>query len=327
MPRLLRIFFLILIYAFNLNYPPMIEAYQANTKFIPPQDQVLLIIGQDKHSIQNYIKEFKVVPGGFSVYTSIQNMDGIYKPVNHGGGVQHAQYLVSRYPNSVIHVGLYMVNALNEVLNGKYDENIKKLGKWMKKSNRPFYLRIGYEFDAPFNNYSPELYIKAYRYIADKLLAMDVDNVDFVWHSYAAKTTYPLESWYPGDQYVDWVAISYFSPYNESGMNNVAAFAKKNKKPLMIAESTPVKLPTSAGEDTWKRWYEFVFKFIEENDVKIFCYINCHWDQLPLFKKDEWGDARLEENYYIKQNWLKTIRTEKFLNASFNLFQQLKRSN
>jgi beta-mannanase len=63
---------------------------------------------------------------------------------------------------------------------------------------------------------------------------------------------YSLEAWYPGDQYVDWVGLSYFTPQdcNWSAVNEVVQFARAHNKPVMICESAPQRY--DIGDLTYK---------------------------------------------------------------------------
>ncbi len=92
----------------------------------------------------------------------------------------------------------------------------------------------------------------------------------------------PHLDWYPGDDYVDWFAISYFDQQH-TYMNQFVQLAKKHEKPLMIAEASPWYLSTSKSDAAWKKWFVPFFTFIRENNVKAVSYINCDWDKLPLF--------------------------------------------
>ncbi|MFH1655634.1 MAG: glycosyl hydrolase [Candidatus Omnitrophota bacterium] len=295
------------------------ETKSGDASFCPPEGKILLIIGQHKEAIDTYIKELKHVPAGIAVYTSVQRAEGIYKAFDHGGGAQHLQYEVRKYRNSVMQVGLYMVDVPKETVNGKYDDNLKKIGTWIKKTNRPVYLRIGYEFDGPHNHYDPELYVKAYRYIADKFRAMGVDNVAYVWHSYAHHTERPITDWYPGDEYVDWVAVSYFSPVRKY-LERIVDFGREHNKPLMIAEATPQGVGVTYGDYALERWYEPFFEFIDTYDVKAVSYINCDWEALPMWKGQGWKDSRVEANPIIKKRWLEEVSKDKYLKASKGLF-------
>lgn len=297
----------------------------AATPFVPPDDKVLLIVGQDKDSLKSYLKEIKTPPGGFMVYTSIQKLDGLNGPANHGGGIQDAEYFIDRYPNTTIQIGLYMVGALDGIISGKYDNTIRDLAYFFKKHrSHPFYLRIGYEFDNRDNYYQPGKYAESFRYIVDILRTLNVENVAYVWHSKANGD--PMLSpllWYPGDAYVDWVGVSFFSPHNTGGMDRIVEIARNHNKPIMIAEATPVKKPVQEGESTWK-WFELLFDYVDSRNVKILCYINMPWDEIPIFRSDKWGDSRVEQNDVIKKNWQEATSSSKFLKSSLSLFSQLR---
>ncbi len=152
---------------------------------------------------------------------------------------------------------------------------IDRMIAWFKAEDRPVYLRIGYEFDGDWNCYHPPFYIEAFRQIKRQIDAQGATNIATVWHS----ATYPndneqyvhyapskdpiqhLISWYPGDDYVDWMALSFFyganylqhqwSCQNSSRpwttpeisprelQNAMISFAREHHKPVMIAESAP----------------------------------------------------------------------------------------
>jgi hypothetical protein len=116
------------------------------------QKERLFFIGQQKDSIEGYLQEVGV-PDGFMIYTSIQDVEGLDSSSDKGAGIQHAQEYVNKYPECHLQLGLYLKNALSDILAGKYDANIFRLGEWIRKSQRSVYVRIGYEFDLPDNGY------------------------------------------------------------------------------------------------------------------------------------------------------------------------------
>lgn len=295
---------------------------QSQSKFIPPDDQVLLVIGQDKNVIRDYLKMEKI-PAGFSFYTSIQNVDGIHGPIDYGGGIQDAKYLTDEYPDTVLQVGLYMVDALKDIVDGKFDSNIKNLGEWIIATNRPVFLRIGYEFDFPSNHYDPQEYQEAYRYIVDHLKDQQVDNVVYVWHSYAAFIDRSVMDWYPGDNYVDWFGISYFFPSNTRFQERIIKLAKEKQKPVMIAEASPSFITTLKGKKSWDTFFQPMFDLVQKYNIKMLCYINCNWDDYGMFASLKWGDARLQNDDYVKLYWKKEIEKSKYLHSSPELFNIL----
>jgi hypothetical protein len=244
----------------------------------------------------------------------LQDVEGLWEEADHGGGTQFAQKLLDEYPGTFLQLGLYLVDILPDIPHGKYDDNLHRLAKWLKSLKRPVYLRIGYEFDNPANRYDPEQYIRAYHYIVDFLKTFDVMNVEYVWHSYAAYVDGGnIKRWYPGDDYVDWIAVSFYDAYSSGFRRDVVRIAMAHHKPLMIAESTPYKIGVMKSEQSWWLWFRKYFEFIQENDVKMFCYINWDWEQYPLFSGQGWGNGRIQDNPYIKEKWIEQLKKSGYI--------------
>ena len=275
------------------------------------------LIGQDVQSIDDFLAALKTspsvkdihYPNGIMAYTAINDVRGLSESVDHGAGVNFVDESLQKYPVSqVVQIGLYMKFMLKEVVSGGLDDNITKMGRWIKNCNQRVYLRIGYEFDNPDNEYDPEEYIHAYRYVVDHLRKMDIPNVYFVWHTIAWRDpSWPIfdpMKWFPGDDYVDWVGISFFDSQRDEERETTAELARKLKKPLMIAESSPFNQYTVEGK---LQWIRKLFKYIHDSDVQFLSYINVNWDVFPLFESQKWGDARLENSPPLMAEWLKQI--------------------
>ena len=312
----------LLVYGCGVTPSPGFPA-RARNKFEPPDGKVLLIVGQNAGVFEAYAVSTGTTPAGFMVYTSVQDVSGLEDEAHYEGVTQYAQPVVDRYPNTAVQIGLYMVDALDEVASGKFDGNIDKLGNWIKKAERPVFLRIGYEFDGAHNHHDPAQYAAAYRHIVDRLRQHGIDNAAFVWHGTCALSEKPPEAWYPGDGYVDWFGISYFDQ-SQAMMMPMVRLAKTHQKPLMIAESTPRGgSSTYFGKGSWDSWFKPYFKFIEDNNIKAISYIDDNWETIEMWKGKGWGDARIEANKYVKQHWLEEIRKPKYLHASPELFKKL----
>lgn len=293
-------------------------AVKYHSKFVPGKNKALLLIGQDKQTIKEYLKHQKVKPAGYMIYTSVQKMEGLHEPVDIGAGIMHAQYLADTYPGSVIQMGLYMVNALDGIIAGNYDANLTKLSAWVKKVKRPVYIRIGYEFDGKHNHYDPVKYVKAFRYIVDLMRKNKVKNAAYAWTTWGGwpYKGYSLKSWYPGDKYVDWFGLSIFSqPYHDFDKNkyvmNLLEMARKHKKPVMIGEATPFG-GIHPGIASWNKWFAPVFSFIYRYNIKMFCYINSNWEKMPMWKNQGWGDCRIQKETKLQKLWLKEIRKNRW---------------
>ncbi|MBF0595485.1 MAG: hypothetical protein HQL22_11045 [Candidatus Omnitrophica bacterium] len=277
----------------------------------------IFVVGQDVESIKDYYSSFgdysargKVrFPDGIMAYTAINDVRGLADPVDQGAGVNCVDHLLREYPGiKVVQIGLYIKFMLKEIVSGELDGNIDKIGEWIKGSGKHVYLRIGYEFDNPENEYDPQQYVAAYRYIVDRLHKTNVTNVDFVWHTMAwqdrDQPVYDPLKWYPGDHYVDWLGISFFDAERHEERDIAAELARKIHKPLMIAESSPFSQNTVEQKLAWMK---SLFEFINKNDVKFLSYINVDWDRLPLFENKKWGDARLQNSPVLMQEWLRHI--------------------
>jgi beta-mannanase len=101
--------------------------------------------------------------------------------------------------------------GLRAVAEGRYDDYIDKWAMDAKKFGLPFYLRWGHEMNDPYRypwgqqNNAPEDYIDAWRYVVQRFRQVGATNVIWIWSPHPA---YPFDLFYPGDEYVDWTALT-----------------------------------------------------------------------------------------------------------------------
>ncbi len=332
-------------------------------KFEPEEGKVLLFAGQELEAVgglekynDGYLDHFDK-PAGWTTYSNInpgensfgriqEGLDGIYETHDWGDHDYNAslQLKDSSYTDMAMAIGLQFVNHEEKVADGTHDKYIDKLGDFLLSlGKRPVFLRIAYEFDGdPWNSYEREATIKAYRRIVDKLRAKGVTNTAYVWQSVGFISNLEhLEGWYPGDDYVDWCAVSFFNRWDEIQMFK---FARSKGKPVFIAEATPTisdytgKLYGTTKEtqlsnpeqaqEAWDKWFVPFFNAIEENAdvVKAVHYINCHWDshrmwdENPTFQKI---DARLQLSEMISNKWKAETSKPKYIKSSPDLYAYL----
>ena len=293
-------------------------------------------MGQTVESIKEYQDSFpnEAVPSGWSAYWGITEFKGITDShKNNTGNTQNHQMLVDSFPNTVIQSAMWMVgkwDVAKKAGKGDYDKVIKKYGAWAKSTNRPIYLRIGYEFDGPHNELEPKKYVKAYKHIVDLLREEGLNNIAFVWHSYASTPfkNHKLSDWYPGDNYVDWIGISVFDhAYGDSNFgkysDDVLQFAKQQKKPVMIAEANPIKGIDNDNSNVWDHWFVNFFTFIYNKNIKAVSFINEDWQRLYIQGISHWKDSRLYNNVNISRAWFMETDKNMYLKQSPQLFEQL----
>ena len=350
------------------------------------EEKTKLFIGQDLNSIRGYVKSGQFPqPSGVTTYLSFYNLLSSNHPsygglgvdnrgyptnkaVDWGAGPLNAYALSKEYPNLALNIGLniaegnqstvWVNDGLKSIAKGKYDREINQLAAFFKSVRNPIYLRIGYEFDGVWNKgyENTRDYISAYKHIVNVLRSKQVSNVVYVWQASASPIDDIIESkqenisaWYPGDNYVDWLGLSWLLPPDKSVKgspsqrelaNEVLQFARNKRKPVMIAEASPQgydlgKMSKSnisplwdgvsgaqsrqvLADKLWDQWYAPFFSFIRQNKdvVKAVAYINADWDAqalwAPPYANGYWGDSRVQANSDISKKWLSEMSDKSF---------------
>jgi Glycosyl hydrolase family 26 len=344
----------------NIKQPALADSSRL-AKFEPANGKVILFVGQDLESIggtdkytDGYFDHFPPA-GGFTQYTNFlkgvssfgyehEGLDGLSTLVDWGDGPESMAVTMpaARLKKSCLAIGLDISQGNDSITAmGGHDALIYKLGEWLKNlGDRPVFLRIGYEFDGfDWNHYKKEFYIPAWRRIRDKMDSMGVNNVAYVWQSKGAGANREtFDAFYPGDHYVDWVAYSFFIPADAH--HPMIQFARDHRKPLFIAESSPVFLDpkgvcepldlakTKDAERAWKNWFTIYFQMIRNNPdvVKAIHYINSPWKTRAMWKDNIYFkniDARITQNDSLKAWWLRETSADNYLKASDTLFRYL----
>ncbi len=308
-------------------------------KYEPPAGRVLVFIGQDNASVggndrfhDGYVDHIQV-PAGITHYVGMgvnrsnpfttvfeeNHVDGLYTESEWGAGPMCMKYYMDSpvLKHCIMHLSISMAGK-NEgkVADGTHDVLIDELIRFLKEyKDVPFLLRIGYEFEGPWNHYDPEDFKRAFRRLVDRLRQADVTNFATVMASASFDT--PYETWqlyYPGDEYVDWVGYSYWGGRSTDGPS--LRFARDRRKPVFIAESTPRGhfLDQEDGRQVWEAWFEPFFEHISENSdvIRAISYINCNWDAQPMWKGQGWGNTCIQSNDFIKAKWLEKMKSSVF---------------
>ncbi|WP_299684394.1 1,4-beta-xylanase [uncultured Dokdonia sp.] len=347
---------LIRLYTIIFFFISVIGYTQTLAKFEPTDGSCLVFIGQDLEATggldayTNGYTNFFDTPVGVTIYTNIspsdesfgyynRGLDGIETKANWGAGDACAQYYLedTTYKNTIISIGLSIVNHEKKVGNGQHDAYIIRLGNWIRESKRPVFLRIGYEFDGhDWNHYNRKHYLKAWERIYNIFRKIRVDNVAFVWQSKGTGSNQEaLEKWYPGDDVVDWCAYSYFgNPDTE-----MLTFARKHNKPVFIAEASPTLQIDNLFFDTdlkkdiiakraWQQWFIPFFKTLNDNKdvIKAFSYINTNWSEQTMWKMNpvfQKVDSRIQVSPFISEKWKAEMAKSRYLKASDSLWEKL----
>ena len=312
----------------------------------------LFFIGQDLGAIREYVaSQCCIAADGATAYIGLYKvlseelefgglgLDAEGSPIalegSWGSGPVSAYKTATEFDTDHLAIGLFIANneeagALTALVAGEHDDKIRHLTKLFSYVRGTVFLRIGYEFDGAWNSgyEDADTYKAAWRHIVDIIRAEGADNVVFVWQSGAApiddaieKKHEDISDWYPGDNYVDWVGLSWFIEGDEKQSvdfdysvptarqlaDEVVSFARERGKPVMIAEASPqafdiASLSTShhsplwdgepgtatkkLSEDAlWNAWFAPFFRYLDENDdvINAIAYINCDWDSQAMW--------------------------------------------
>jgi len=283
-----------------------------NQKYEPMGNKVLHGAGQSLETFSRYWKavgEYK--PSIYMTYIKFQHLDQ---------WIDEIMKELSIYPNLMVQIGLNLrinqIDRTRDISLGKYNKELNKLAKAIKRIKNPVFVRIGYEFDEP-KKYKPKDYINCFRYIVNYFKKNKINNVASVWCSSPYKGTEPYESYYPGDKYVDWFGVDVFEAklFKNNKYKPIEDFlnmAKKHKKPVMVGESSAIKIGIENGEKIWKDWFIPYFKWIKSHpQIKAFFYINYDWGK--DWKTPRWMNCRIEENEFVRKKYIQELKNDRFI--------------
>jgi len=162
--------------------------------------------------------------------------------------------------------------GLLAVARGDYDFYIDAWAREAARFGRPLLLRPAHEMNDPYRypwgpqNNEPQDFIAAWRRIVDRFRAAGAHNVVWVWSPHVAYAGY--EAYWPGDDYVDWVAtaalnygtVAYWSQWwsFEEIFGRHYDFLAGLGKPIMIAEFGTLTVGGDRAE-----WYRRAFAALE----------------------------------------------------------------
>ena len=85
-------------------------------------------------------------------------------------------------------------------------------------------------------------------------------------------------------------------------------------QPTMIAESTPFggineipKINNISSHKVWDVWFQRVLNLITKYDIAMWSYINCGWDNQPMWHNIGFGESRISSNKIIMKKWKELV--------------------
>jgi hypothetical protein len=191
--------------------------------------------------------------------------------------------------------------GLASIAGGDYDFYVDIWAADAAKFGKPFFLRFGHEMNDPYrypwgpHNNSIEDFIRAWRHVVERFRMAGADNVVWVWSPHASYDFYP---YYPGDDYIDWVAtgvlnfgtVAYWSKwwtFKEIFGDKYEFFAALNK-PIMIAEFGSL----AVGGDR-SAWFQAALQDFQATypQVKALLFFHSSSDATVTYQNIDWSFA------------------------------------
>ncbi len=255
----------------------------------------------------------------------------------------------------VPHLSLSMTNgngAASDVeiaTTSLHDRVLTEIGETLAEFGKPLFIRLGFEFNGTWNGYTPGIYPIAYRKMADIFHAAGVDQAAYIW-CYEPDGPDDFDAvvdgqsaWYPGDDYVDWFGLDLFkaehftAPCSQRESQHALydrsirflEMAQTHGKPVMLSETAAVKVYVTSetddpslvdGQSDWSTWFAPFFTFIADHpQIKGFLYMNQDYRGTVYERENGWGDARIEVNPYILNQYRQILHDDRFLHANDGL--------
>lgn len=157
--------------------------------------------------------------------------------------------------------------SLQSIIDGVHDAYITQWAQASRAWGHPYFLRFAHEMNGNWNcwservnNNKPGQYVLAWRHIHDLFSARGVTNVSWVWSPnvlYSGSAA--LKELYPGDTYVDWVAMDGYNwgtvaghqwqTFTQVFQQTYTELLSITSKPLMIAETASAE--QAGNKATW----------------------------------------------------------------------------
>ena len=286
---------------------------------LEPIGKIINGAGQDPAAFNNYwnVMHTQNRPAIFMTYVGLKNIQSNWTDVLKTELLNYGEkFIIPQIGLSMTEDGNPSAHYEQDVAAGLYDDQINTFINGLRNLAIPAYVRIGYEFNGlSWNGYQPTSYKAAFKRIANMIRTSNLE-VATVW-CFAMDGVMNYMDYYPGDASVDWWAIDVFSAIHFTDPNSLRFLDSANihQKPVLIGETTPRYVGVLNGQQSWNDWFVPFFNFIHSKPaIKAFCYINWNWSQYPQWQN--WGDARLEANVIVGDNFASEMDSSKYLHSS-----------
>ena len=250
-----------------------------------------------------------------------------YYSLNDPYSLEYWSYLYGDTLKDGEHAFLVYLNFPNEgndcplVTAGSYDAKLIETFQYLSKLNCPVFLRIGGEMNAWGVSTTPADFKAAYNHIG-ALARTYASNAALVFSpNFSSATGMDMDSFYPGDTYVDWIGTSlYYNRYANNGdtrwpefygvgqygdaMLNVQQtvnLAKLHSKPVMLTEGGSSNAYNGTDNSAWAA----------ERMEKAYSFLTMVYPQIKCIVSSDYSNAWEANSYTFYNNSVVTAAYRK----------------
>lgn len=232
--------------------------------------------------------------------------------------LEYWSYLYGQALEDGKHAFLVYLNFNNEgsdcaaFAGGSYDNKLIETFRYLSTMSFPVFVRIGGEMNVWGDAAAPADFIAAYRHVAE-LARTYAPNAALVFSpNYSSAYRVDMDTFYPGDAYVDWVGVSlYYNRYHHSGdtardefygvgkygdaMLNVQQtvnLASLHNKPIIITEGGSSNKFDSGDNSAWAA----------ERMQKAYAYLPMVYPQIKAIVSSDYGVSWEQTDYTFYNN-------------------------
>ncbi len=272
-------------------------------------------------------------------YIKNESMVSFYYSLTDSYSLEYWSYLFGDMIRDGKHGFLVYINFNNEgadcapVINGTYDAKIIETLKYLNTLSCPVFLRIAGEVNVWSTPATPKNYIAAYRHIAT-LARTYAPKVACVYSpNYSSGYLVDMDSFYPGDAYVDWIGCSlYYNRYHHSltgqdaflgvgaygdpllNVQQTVNLSNLHKKPVIITEGGSANSYNGVDNSAWAA----------DRMARAYSYLPMVYPQIKAIVSSDYGNNWEKTDYTFYDNATVTAAYEKAINSNPTLVSSCK---
>ncbi len=218
----------------------------------------------------------------------------------------------------------HKIADLKLIANGTWDEYFKQSALAIKQFGGPVFISINHEMNGNWYPYSQAApgsrttaadYVAAWRRIVDVFNKNGATNVAWVWAPNVPDVGgISYQSYYPGDNYVDWIGVSLYSGNDPRALDGIYN-EYSAKKPFFITEwaTAPVQNGYNARFPGEVAWVNNFFQTLNQNYPRVKAISWFNWN------KPGEGDFRLQRVPAQARAYADDVAATRYLDSAGSL--------